>query len=238
MAMPSGIGPAFAIFRKLFPTKELATMSPAEIAALGKIYTKWEVIALPFVLGYAAATGYAWFLLFRFLGGLAARSHREALHVLVSGETFWFFPALLGDRYDEYMTWTNLRHKFDGWKVFRIMAVLFIVASALFVAGGMLTWVEFRDDRVILNRPWPVRTANYPYSRVDTVAHIALSPNSDGKLVPRPYYAIRFDDGETWTSFELTKPGGVEPYDEIFALVSERSGRPIRRLDQFSELKP
>jgi hypothetical protein len=126
MSVKGGVGLSFAIFRKIFPTKELETLSPSEIEALGKVYAKWELIALPFVFVYAAASGYLWYLFLSYIGGVAARSHPDCVYLIVPDSAFWALPSvflgiisasvpmhftfktLLGAGYDQYTLWTNL----------------------------------------------------------------------------------------------------------------------------------
>jgi hypothetical protein len=131
---------------------------------------------------------------------------------------------------------STLHHGFDSKKVFALMAVAFTAGSALFVAAVMSIRDEFRDDRVILNRPWPFRSASYPYGRVVALARVARFQAPNGNILSRPYHAIRFDDGQTWAPHGFLPDG---PRDEaILALVSERSGRPIQELDLIDEMKP
>jgi hypothetical protein len=256
MSVKGGVGLSFAFFRKIFPTKELKTLSASEIEALGKVYAKWELIALPFVLGYAAASGYLSYLLLSYLGDLAARSHSDYVYLVVPDREFWGVPAvflgilfsgglthftfkvLLGDRYDQYTLWTNLRHGFDGWKAFRLLAILMVFGSILLVAGGLLTWDEFHEDRLVMRRPWKWNAQTHLYSQVKAIAFVARSKAPNGNIGVSPHYAIRFDDGLTWETGVIKNPEDSKRDIGIVTLITQRSGRPIQKLDFIDEWKP
>ncbi len=254
--MADGLGIAAWIFRKVFPVSGLESVPPEEVAALQKAYLKWELLAVPFVLGYSAACGLGWFVLLQQLAGVVDRFRGPSLYTIRPDQEFWGLPALflgiisaavpmhltckalLGDRYDDYIRWTNLRHCFDGWTAFRVFAVVVVVGATLVVAAALSSWVEFRDDRVIIKRPWAWDEGSYPYGRVVAVARIARARATSGRTGPGPYHAIRFDDGETWATRSFFTQPDPQRDEAIAALVSERSGRQIQRLDLIDDLKP
>ncbi len=59
----------------------------------------------------------------------------------------------------------------------------------------------------------------------------------NGNMVTRTYYAIRFDDGETWSTEDIIDKADYKLYEDILALVSSRSGRSIQQLDLIDDLK-
>jgi hypothetical protein len=245
----AGIHYSNKIFRKVFPIKEEDQLAPQELEALAKIYMKWEVIALLFFFVYWPATGFLWYLLLQFVGDFAAQSHEPCVILEVPFGIFWVLPAvflgipstvvplaitfkiLLGDRYEEYMRWSNQRQGFDAWKVLGLMTVLFVMGSVFWMVGSLRLWEEFHEDRVVIMRPWYWSPRTYPYARVKTIAHFARSQAPNGNILDNPRTVIKFDDGMTWSTRNRIAVPDQQREADIINLVSTRSGRPILQLD-------
>jgi hypothetical protein len=255
--MPPGTDPANMSFRKALPKEALATASTTkEVTTHGRMFRDLFRIILPIFYGYFIACGFAWFFVLQFLGGLVSRNHADALYLIVPPPGCWALSAIflgalssglpthlaskaiLGDRYDAYSGWTGRSQDMSGKRITVFMAAVCVVGLTLFVAAGLSTWVEFRGDRVVISRAWPLHSATYEYSRVVSLARIARLKAPSGNLVNRPYHAIRFDDGESWTTQEFFYQTDSRRDGAIFALVSDRSGRPVQELNLIDELKP
>jgi hypothetical protein len=255
MLEQAGVQLSFVLFRKIFPVKPEIKLSDSEMQALAKVYTKWEIISVPFMFFYIALTGYFWFLLLRYIGDLAAQPHEECLFLEVPSAMTCMLPAmflgfissvvplivtmkaLLGERYEEYIRWSSQRQGFDAWKVFYWMAVAYVIGSLCFEACSLRYWEAFHKDRVVLMRPWYLSSRTYPYTRVKGIAHLARFQAPNGNIRNDPYFMIRFDDGETWSSSRGAKLANVNRANAIIDLVSKQSGRPVEQLDLIADWK-
>jgi hypothetical protein len=248
-----GTAIAFAIFRRVFPYRPPAAVSHRPLEELVKDYRKWELFAIvPFFL-LVTALSILWYLGLRLIADWRLSTLKPNRFLLVPIPIIWALPAfflgiisaslplhllysaLLEDRYEEYTLYCNLRIGFDSWKVFRWTALIFLIACGAGI-GLVLNWyTRLTDDAIYVRHPLSFDEVRYPYSRVAAIAYVATFTAPNGNIVHRPYFAIRFDDGTTWT----TRSGLRDPQLNDWGLmefVSKAARKPILSHNSIDDL--
>jgi hypothetical protein len=245
----------FAILRKLAPVRPENRLSPEENKDLESKYKKWLWLELALLFTFGPPFGFAWFWLFRSLTLWVNSSRRPALILLSPYPIFWGVPSILlgvistaplilvifkkflGDRFDEFQRWDNARFGIDGKKAASIMVIFIFAFTAFMLVVGLRSYTAFGEKGFSYQGPFSARV-DYPYSRVKDIAKVSLVRAPIRTIIERTHYAIRFDDGFTWTTETFPDEADEECEREITALVTAQSGRAVRDVGFIEELGP
>lgn len=246
-----GVPLFFAIAQRIFPAsptrEELAKLDLAELA---RKYRKWDLAAVPMMLGSAAVLGVAWYFAIRLVVALARSGIEEgSVHSIVAEDVTWAIPALflglvssaiplhlafkrlLGERYGEYCLYWVLKSRFDYWRVERLLSVTVAVAAVLFTAALATVSVRFTEEGIAFRGVASLSERRYSYVQVRAVKSVARFAAPLGNVIARPHFAIELDDGTVWTTRENLRTPRPEADAEIMAFVASKSGTHIEQVD-------
>jgi hypothetical protein len=141
---------------------------------------------------------------------------------------------LLGERYPEYLAYTQLKSGMDVQKVARIVGTVVSLAAAAFVFLGLDWCVRVDRDGLTLNRFLSVGEEQHAWTNVREIrtAPALVAPN--GNRVARREYVLRFADGRSWSTNQDLADASPAEKRRLVTLVAERSGV---RIDEVALLR-
>jgi hypothetical protein len=232
---------AFAILRRFFPLPR-GLETDRSLADLRQEYGRFELLSLPLLLALAPAATYLWWRLFLALATDSGFSHAAGVHALRPPRIAWLLPALLlgilsagpaieailrrllGERWREYVAYTNLRHGFDSEAIEKPFYFAF---GGLAAVGAFLIanwYVLFTPSEIRLNPFFAVRERVFAYTDLVAIrtAPAFVAPN--GKTVRRREYVLRFSDASAWNTTWDPSEATEGELRSLVQWVSERSG--------------
>lgn len=168
---------------------------------------------------------YSWHFLLRRIAAAVVPSATPNATVISANWSIWLVSALLltivtsfpllimisrvvfGPRYEEYLATSferalhnpRVRHYVRySWQL--ILGITMFCSGLVFLAANY--YVFFESDGVRINRFWSIRETRYAYSQITDVANIAKTIAPNGSIRARPHIAVRFVNGEVWTSLD------------------------------------
>ena len=107
-------------------------------------------------------------------------------------------------------------------------------ATFVSVALALNCYAQFTEETIVIKRAVEPRARRYSYDDVEAIG-IFSRFRMRGELYP--YYAIRFRDGATWTTWEGCRDPDFIGDQAIMAFVSLASKKDIQEIDSVDELK-
>jgi hypothetical protein len=240
----AGVEVAFALFRRLFPLGPPDPSEPPLSDEERKFYRRWEMASLVPLFLFIASLTYPWYLAMECAAGLWHRPTPQTRFLIRPDPHWWFVPAfflgiissgipmfglyrlLLGGRYKRYDRACAERVGFNARPVVILLAATFLLGTAVFFYFLAGNFARFTDSGVEIGRPLPFLGRSFAYEQVRAIEHRAAIRSSNGNLIPRPHHVILFDDGTSWSTENLFRPGPEEE-EKLVRLVSRRSGRAV-----------
>ncbi|MGC3968431.1 MAG: hypothetical protein QM775_13955 [Pirellulales bacterium] len=242
----AGVGIFMALMAKFVPYRpNPGQVSRLSLEELAKQYRKWELAALfPFFI-FATLSTLLWWLLLRNLGGLVLSGLPESKFLLATPDAAWFLPAiflgivtaalpmhllysrLLGERYAEYNHYTNLRTGFDGFRIFRWMAIILVPLCLLAALIGLDWYTRVLDDRLIDNSPLSIGETEHRYADIAEIRAVATFRAPNGNIVQKPYFQVVFNDGFTWSTRNILNSWNADENREMIEFISRQADKPI-----------
>lgn len=203
----------------LFPYKPTKAETQFSFADLKRKYQKWEWFGLiPLFIFWPLMT-WGFGHLLQYLMQWEADDNPRIKYQLFIDRDMWYIPALFmatsllyfpirlayrivltQTEYAEYTLFTNLKHGYDGMKVFRPMA---------WVAGGIaVVVIFFMSDYYVKIWNFKIETNDfkgtgvkeYNFKQVKKITYVEYtrSGKEGNVLTEDPHYHILFTDGNLW----------------------------------------
>jgi len=228
-----------ALIRKLFPLRYSAAEMSIPIAELQRKYRKYSFLNTALFFLLYPVCGYASYLAIRSCAGTALPDVAGPIVAIRPGDGIWaataMFPGitltcclialidrlLLGvERSRERRILSNRRAKMDATRMFVAMGILMTAGSLLIAFFAIRSGLYLGRDQIALTRIFSWQEERYSYPRIKALREEWDADN--GKWD----FTIQFDGAQDWsTSHEV-----VFPDDAQKALLSQRSGKPIRKV--------
>ena len=212
----SSISLAFIIFQLLFPYKP---RNDADFSLLRKNalrYNRMETWAIFWIFLFVVYIAFCMV----FLGSQMQQYFfpKEYVYLIRPTFSFWFFPGIvlsfglvgipmsflykmiLKNEYYLYMEFTNMKHGFDGEKIWRPIAGILIAAGIFIFYLGMTWYVRFENSKIVINDLTSLKTVQYNLSDISAITHSEKYINRKGIEKGIEHYMIIFNDGYTYSS--------------------------------------
>lgn len=241
-----GVSLFWLLARVLWPYREVSkTPTGLPAAELSKRYAKWELAAVVPILIFSAVLAFLWSRLFLLLQRFATGSQESAVFYLAPIESFWLliggvlgivtcavpmhflYGWLLGERYAEYLHYTNLHHGFDGWRTFRWLALILTVASVSAIVLAFDCYTSFTDHSLVANPFFSFGAEEHAYVDIAEIRYVATFTAPNGNVIHHPFHEIVFRDGFVWSSRGGMRDPDSELDERIVTYVSRMSGKPV-----------
>jgi hypothetical protein len=238
-----------ALARRYLRFEPPTHVTPQTLETLSRRYRVWEAIAIVPLFLFIVSLGFAWDYALWAIAGRHLRSLGPSMHLLAPPHDMWrvaalflgilsatlpmhwLYQRLLGEGYEEYTLYTNLKYRFDTWKAFRVIAYPLGVFCVVFVVLGLDCYIRLTPQAIVINRFLGLGETRYAYGQVRElkVAQFVRAPN--GNVVLRPHVVVEFTDG-----FRLTTNGAILDQRlerDVAALryVARQSGKPIQQVE-------
>lgn len=223
-----------------------------DLPELTKRYAKWEMLAI--VPLFATAGFFGW-LSYRVMVSFADWYHtlgEPPLFQRVIPHEVWMIPAIfigilssipvlaglyrlaLGDRYQEYIEFCDLRHGANGWRV--VMALGWMLLLVSVVAMPQLLWshASFYPNEIRLRKFTSFTEQRFDYTDVAQLAHVRRFQAPNGNWIERPHHVVEFNDGTLWTTRSVSDPNPAED-PQLMDFLVEKTGLPIQQLREWPE---
>ena len=233
-----------AMLARAFPYKPVEVYGSANLKELGKKYQKWELFGLLLFFILLPSITYLFGRLFLILSTALSSHQANSVFLILPNSYMWFVPAacfafaiiifpmnfiyrlILKERYDEYLHFTNLKHGFDGMRIYRPIAWLFgLLATALVFLMSDYS-VEVTDKTIILDDFLTTEKKNYTFDQIKSINYVENTISKDQQTVsPNPHYYLKFNDGNYWNTMSgLTDEAKQH---EIMQYLSQKSNQKI-----------
>ena len=235
----------FALIAKFMPYKAPSSKLTKDMATLGKEYQKWEYLALAVLFVIVPLMTLGLGLAFRWLIGLGNHHNPAIIYQALPDSSHYYgagmlmslglvgipmellYRALLKERYAEYTMFTNMKHGFDGWKVFRPMAWTICLATTLFLVLLSDYYVEIHSNQIKMNDLFSLKEKVYDFNEISGVHFVEHVKTKKGLRI-EPHYLVSFKNGDYWNT-----NSGVNKEEQSVAIMkflSEKSRLPIDTL--------
>lgn len=213
----SGVSIAFIIFQLIFPYKPPKNSDFSKLEENKKRFSRLEGMA---VLWIFLSIGLISF--FVFILGANLRDNffpSDYDYIMKPSNSFWFLPGFIlgfgflripmdfiyklylkGD-YDLYKQFTNMKHGFDGEKVWRPLELIFsIVGIAFFILG--LNWFVRIDNnnQIEISELFDLKTRTYKIENITSISHSDIYITKKGNTKNIDHYVIEMNDNYEWSS--------------------------------------
>lgn len=216
----SGVSLAFILFQVIFPYKP---KNDADFALLKENAGKYNRLE---------AWSIFWIFLFvSYIAFCVAFTGSQMQHHFFPGEyfylvqptlSFWFLPGLilgfglvgipmeflykliLKNEYYLYLEFTNLKHGWDGKKIWKPISLILVIAGmAVFYLG--LTWyVRVDQSKIIeINNLASLKTITYPVTDISAINYSKKFYSKKGVAKNIEHYRIIMQDGYTISTHDL-----------------------------------
>jgi hypothetical protein len=229
-AIAIGVPLILRFFAKLFPhpPRDLSEQQ-FSFPELQKRYAKWELAFLIPFFSFGFLSGYLIYLGLLWILPYPVPQTGPTRYVMLPDKAFFMLPALflgilaggglsdllyrllLGKRYAEYILYGNMKFGIDGWRVFKILALIIIIPSILLTSLAMGCYARFTDDQIITNRFWGIGEESRFYKRITRIKSVKYTHAPNGKVAENPYHVLHFDDGSIWSTRDAFYSADQDP---------------------------
>jgi len=226
----------------LFPYKPTKAESQLSFADLKRKYQKWEWFGLlPLFIFWPLMTwGFGHML--QYLMKWEADNNPRIKYQVFIDHDLWYIPAIFiatsliyfpirliysliftQTEYAEYTLFSNLKHGYNGIKVFRPIAW---VAGAIAVAMIFFMsdyYVKIWNFKIEINDFKGTTSKEYNFKQIKKITYIEYTRSGEkgNILTEDPHYHILFNDGNLWDTEKGLHDNKHQP--EIVAFLSNRS---------------
>jgi hypothetical protein len=218
----------YKLFEKLLPVDKAEFKTDKTIEELRKKYLKFDLKQLAV---FALMTVGLVFILFKIFTELVdlrlsllsditiiVKPYPEMIFLisLFSGmllatlTMFTISKRQLKNDWDEYLTYSNLKYKFNYVKVSKYTIRIFAFITGLLIIAFLDWYSAFGQKEIKLNGLLSIGAKTYKYSDINKIKDIEKLKAPNGNIVDDPHFIIEFTDGEKWNS----RDNGFANYDQ------------------------
>lgn len=244
-------GMQHALLRRLFPLPDGYEDEGPTLEELTPRYRWWHLFyTVALLIGMFGFTWPVWLLLRALHNWNAARFEPAEVHVHDTGLAM-FLPAfflgilvtggfltlamrlLLGQRFDEYVRYDNLRFGADSRRATRPIAITVLVICLVLFLAIVNYHVVFYQDKVRFQSWFGLSNSTLPYTDIVDLRRFDKVQAPNGNIINRRRYDVEFANGRVWST-DWTM-GQFDDADKarLFDYLAKRSGKPVRRLPIF-----
>jgi len=208
----SGVSIAFIVFQLLFPYKP---KNDADFGLLKKNAGKYNRLEAWSIFWIFLFVSYIMFCIV--LIGSQMQKHffaKDCLYLVQPTLSYWFFPGLilgfalvgipmqflykliLKNEYYLYMEFTNRKHGWDGYKIWRPVSVILFVTGIIFFYLGLTWYVRVdQNDKMEINDLSSLKTTTYNLSDISSIIYSEKYLTKKGVEKKIENYRIIMKDG-------------------------------------------
>jgi hypothetical protein len=207
---------SFLLFKLIFPPKKLPVTDLQKIKDNKDRYERLERQSPIWLLLSLGLTGFLVFIL-----GVNIRDAffpSDFDYVIQPPNVFWLFPGLLlglgliripmdfiykrflKDEYSLYHHYTNMKHGFDGLRVWRALEVILTLAGIGVFILGLNWYVRIKDNSLEINELFGMTTVTYQLDDITDITHHNTFITKSGDEKSIDHYVIEMDEGYRWSS--------------------------------------
>lgn len=203
----------------LFPYRPTVSNASISFATLQSKYQKWETFALVPLFIFLPLMTFLFGQLFSVLFDLTVEKEMDIIYNILPEKFIWYVPAgilsfgligfpmtatyklILGEeKYQEYTLFTNIKHGFDGMKVFRPMAWIFGIVATIGVFLLTDYSIKISDNKIMINRFMSLSSQTYSYNQINSIHFVEMVQDKNGGT-SNPHYYVKFADNSAWNTF-------------------------------------
>lgn len=237
-----GVSTFFWIFQLIFPYKPSQKLDYLKIEQNKKKYNKLEMLAIPLIFLSVALICFSVYAL-----GIVMRdnlfsqeydyiSEPTGSYFLCCGIVLGFglvripmefiYKLILKDEYYLYHQYTNLKHGFDGEKIWRPMEIIITFCGIIVFILGMNWYVRIdKDKNIEIKELLSLKTHIYNITSISEIEYYDSYITDEGVKKNIKHYFIKMNDGYKWNSKTYS-----------FFSVQEDNEKIKEKIEQLSEL--
>lgn len=235
----------FGFLAKVMPYKASPSIVQQDFGSLKNKYQKWEFLSIIILFIFIPATTYVFRELFTSLYHLLSEKDEQIVFKIDPDKNLWFLPAcilsfaligypmnfvykiMLGNNYDDYLIFTNLKHGFDGMRVLRYISITFGILTTIILVLMSDYSIKIYPDKIIQDDFITLGQNTYGFNQIKSISFVQNIETKQG-LEPDPYYVIKYNDNRYWNTNTGLK--GTSRLKEITHFLSIKSNKPIDTL--------
>jgi hypothetical protein len=229
-----------------FPFKASQGKAAVDFNTLHLKYQKWELFALIPLFVFVPLMAFLFGELFLNLYKLLAVVKEDTLYLIQQEEDAWFvvggifsfgligFPMtflyqiLLKDKYQEYTLYTNIKHGFDGFKIFKPMAWTFCFIATILLFLITDYYIVVNNEKIVLNELSSLSEKSYHFNEIESIHFIENIRSGDGSVVnTMPHYVVDFKDHTSWNTAQVPEK---DKQKEIMIFLAQKINHKIDTL--------
>jgi hypothetical protein len=209
---------AFWIFQMIFPYRPPQNLDISIIEQNKKKYNrleKWAIFWIFLSVGLIC--------LCVFVIGFQIRNNflsSEYEYIIVPTNSFWVFPGIvlgfgliripmeftykmiLKGEYYLYTQYTNLKHGFDGEKIWKPIEYILTLSGVVIFILGLNWFVRIdKNDKIEINELFSLKTHTYNLSDISEIGYRDKYITKKGTEKDIKHYVIKMTDGYEWSSY-------------------------------------
>ncbi|MGY3795159.1 hypothetical protein [uncultured Aquimarina sp.] len=216
LIITSGIALSFILFQLIFPYRSPKNLDFSKIEENKKKFNRLEKMA---VLWIFLSLGFISFLVFILGTNLVdILFSNDYEYIMKPSSLFWFLPGLilgfgflrvpmdfiyklyLKNDYYLYKHFTNMKHGFDGEKIWRPLELIFSITGMVFFILGLNWFVRINSNQIEINELFNLRSKTYKIENIVSLAHSDIFLTQKGKSKSIDHYVIGMNDEYKWSS--------------------------------------
>jgi hypothetical protein len=180
----------------------------------------------------------------------------DNLFVLSPSPNFWALPALfiglvwaaflsytlykilLGDRYAEFIRYSDLKCGYDTLRGATIVSIIVLLIASLAIELGRDTYTRFTRTEIIVNPFFSMQERHHPYSMVQDIYAVNKFRAPNGAVRTSPHYLITFTDGSSWSTRDNLHDPKPATDAKVLQFVAEQSGKSIHQVEFYLPANP
>lgn len=206
-------------FAILFPYKPATAKTPINFAELKRKYQKWELFSLVPLFIFWPLLTWLFGLMFQALAKFSVDDNPRIKYQLFIDTDMWYIPAFFlafaliyypivlvyksiftEVEFEEYTLFTNLKHGYDGMKVFKPMswaAGLIAIVTVFLMDDYYLKIWNFKIEE---NAFLTTQVKEYNFKQIKKITYVEYSRSGEkgNVLNQNPHYHILYNDGNLW----------------------------------------
>ncbi len=211
-----------------------------------KKYNRYEAFSLLFMAVIIMSISY----LFYIIGELAYKdiySDIQQVIILPSPYIFSFvglffgfgllpycltpiYKNLLRDEYDLFNNYLGTKHNLNGDKIWKFITVTFLTSGSVFFYLCLNYSVAFNPQgrTLTINNFFSLNPIEKSVDEIKGFTVYSHSLTQKGDLMAHPHFIIRFSNGETWNSDNLTSEDNIDSVKKFISLLQKELHFPIQ----------
>lgn len=215
----SGVTIVFLLFQLIFPFKIPQKVDLSLIEINKKKYNRLEGFTILWIF---LSVGLISILIYIFGTRLTELSFpSEYEYIVTPTGSYWFFPGLilgfglirvpmefiykliLKGEYRTYTLYTNMKHGFNGEKIWRPIEFILTISGIIVFVLGLNWFVRFDQNQktIEINELFKVETVSYKINEITEIYHFNKYVTKKGKTKRIDNYSIKMKDSYEWNSY-------------------------------------